>query len=57
MRGKVDIFYLLNSKLESHAPTPMFTKGGFKFNQHKVYVAKVDKLKIFGFFELPSEPL
>ncbi|NEQ72319.1 MAG: IS200/IS605 family element transposase accessory protein TnpB [Okeania sp. SIO2C9] len=36
--------------------TARFTKGGFKVGQHKVYLAKVGKLKIIWSRELPAAP-
>ena len=36
--------------------TARFRKGGFKVGQHKVYLAKIGKLKIIWSRELPSEP-
>ena len=37
-------------------PTARFTKGGFKVGQHKVYLAKIGKLKIVWSRELPPIP-
>ena len=37
-------------------PTARFTKGGFKVGQHKVYLAKIGKLKIVWSRELPAIP-
>uniref|UniRef100_UPI003441B2DF RNA-guided endonuclease InsQ/TnpB family protein n=1 Tax=Okeania sp. SIO2F4 TaxID=2607790 RepID=UPI003441B2DF len=36
--------------------TARFTKGGFKVGQHKVYLAKIGKLKIIWSRELPASP-
>ncbi|MGD1806087.1 RNA-guided endonuclease InsQ/TnpB family protein [Dapis sp. BLCC M126] len=36
--------------------TARFTKGGFKVGQHKVYLAKIGKLKIVWSRELPATP-
>ncbi|GGA52558.1 transposase [Okeania sp. KiyG1] len=36
--------------------TARFTKGGFKVGQHKVYLAKIGKLKIVWSRELPTAP-
>ncbi|GGA43317.1 RNA-guided endonuclease TnpB family protein [Okeania sp. KiyG1] len=36
--------------------TARFTKGGFKVGQHKVYLAKIGKLKIVWSRELPAAP-
>ncbi|NEO55052.1 MAG: IS200/IS605 family element transposase accessory protein TnpB [Okeania sp. SIO3B5] len=36
--------------------TARFTKGGFKIGQHKVYLAKIGKLKIVWSRELPGPP-
>ncbi|NEQ71626.1 MAG: IS200/IS605 family element transposase accessory protein TnpB [Okeania sp. SIO2C9] len=36
--------------------TARFTKGGFKIGQHKVYLAKIGKLKIVWSRELPATP-
>ncbi|MDJ0520046.1 MAG: RNA-guided endonuclease TnpB family protein [Trichodesmium sp. MO_231.B1] len=36
--------------------TARFTKGGFKVSQHKVYLAKIGKLKIVWSRELPATP-
>uniref|UniRef100_UPI00341AAA79 RNA-guided endonuclease InsQ/TnpB family protein n=1 Tax=Okeania sp. SIO2F4 TaxID=2607790 RepID=UPI00341AAA79 len=36
--------------------TARFTKGGFKVGQHKVYLAKIGKLKIVWSRELPNVP-
>ncbi|WP_375340008.1 RNA-guided endonuclease InsQ/TnpB family protein [Okeania sp. KiyG1] len=36
--------------------TARFTKGGFKIGQHKVYLAKIGKLKIVWSRELPAAP-
>ena len=36
--------------------TARFTKGGFKIGQHKVYLAKIGKLKIVWSRELPAPP-
>ena len=36
--------------------TARFTKGGFKVGQHKVYLAKIGKLKIVWSRELPAIP-
>ncbi|MGD1805652.1 RNA-guided endonuclease InsQ/TnpB family protein [Dapis sp. BLCC M126] len=36
--------------------TARFTKGGFKVGQHKVYLAKIGKLKILWSRELPNVP-
>ncbi|NEP04466.1 MULTISPECIES: RNA-guided endonuclease TnpB family protein [unclassified Okeania] len=36
--------------------TARFTKGGFKVGQHKVYLAKIGKLKIVWSRELPGSP-
>ncbi|NEP79767.1 MAG: IS200/IS605 family element transposase accessory protein TnpB [Okeania sp. SIO3B3] len=36
--------------------TARFTKGGFKIGQHKIYLAKIGKLKIVWSRELPSAP-
>ncbi len=36
--------------------TARFTKGGFKVGQHKVYLAKIGKLKIIWSRELPTTP-
>ncbi len=36
--------------------TSRFTKGGFKVGQHKVYLAKIGKLKIIWSRELPAAP-
>ncbi|GFZ95429.1 transposase [Okeania sp. KiyG1] len=36
--------------------TARFTRGGFKVGQHKVYLAKVGKLKIVWSRELPAAP-
>ncbi|NEP05322.1 MAG: transposase [Okeania sp. SIO2G4] len=36
--------------------TAKFTKGGFKIGQHKVYLAKIGKLKIVWSRELPASP-
>ncbi|NET47140.1 RNA-guided endonuclease TnpB family protein [Okeania sp. SIO2B3] len=36
--------------------TARFTKGGFKVGQHKVYLAKVGKIKIVWSRELPAAP-
>ncbi len=36
--------------------TARFTKGGFKVDQHKVYLAKIGKLKIVWSRELPAAP-
>ncbi|NEP81654.1 MAG: IS200/IS605 family element transposase accessory protein TnpB [Okeania sp. SIO3B3] len=36
--------------------TARFTKGGFKVGQHKVYLAKIGKLKIVWSRELPALP-
>ena len=35
-------------------PTARFIKGGFKVSQHKVYLAKLGKLKILWSRELPA---
>ncbi|WP_366557891.1 transposase, partial [Okeania sp. SIO1I7] len=36
--------------------TARFTKGGFKVGEHKVYLAKIGKLKIVWSRELPAPP-
>ena len=36
--------------------TARFTRGGFKVGQHKVYLAKIGKLKIVWSRELPALP-
>ncbi|MGD1699631.1 RNA-guided endonuclease InsQ/TnpB family protein [Dapis sp. BLCC M229] len=36
--------------------TARFTKGGFKVGQHKIYLAKIGKLKIVWSRELPTAP-
>jgi putative transposase len=35
-------------------PTARFIQGGFKVSQHKVYLAKLGKLKILWSRELPA---
>ena len=37
-------------------PTARFIKGGFKVSQHKVYLAKLGKLKILWSRKLPPIP-
>uniref|UniRef100_UPI0034161EF4 RNA-guided endonuclease InsQ/TnpB family protein n=1 Tax=Okeania sp. SIO2F4 TaxID=2607790 RepID=UPI0034161EF4 len=65
MREKVDLLNLQiasflatlrDLKTGSHAQTARFTKGGFKVGQHKVYLAKIGKLKIIWSRELPTTP-
>ncbi|NEO58446.1 MAG: transposase [Okeania sp. SIO3B5] len=53
---KVDLLNLLNLKVGNHAQTARFRKGGFKIGQHKVYLAKIGKLKIVWSRELPGPP-
>nr|WP_293107828.1 transposase [Okeania sp. SIO2F4] len=50
------MFYLQDSKLESHAQTARFTLRGFKVHQDQVYLAKIGKLKIVWSRELPAAP-
>ncbi|GGA07264.1 transposase [Okeania sp. KiyG1] len=43
-------------KSKKSLATARFTKGGFKVGQHKVYLAKIGKLKIVWSRELPAAP-
>ena len=43
-------------KSKKSLATARFTKGGFKVGQHKVYLAKIGKLKIVWSRELPNVP-
>ncbi|MDY7002626.1 MAG: RNA-guided endonuclease TnpB family protein [Cyanobacteriota bacterium] len=43
-------------KARKSKQTARFTKGGFKVGQHKVYLAKIGKLKIVWSRELPAAP-
>ncbi|NEP82601.1 MAG: IS200/IS605 family element transposase accessory protein TnpB, partial [Okeania sp. SIO3B3] len=43
-------------KSKKSKQTARFTKGGFKVGQHKVYLAKIGKLKIVWSRELPAAP-
>ena len=43
-------------KSKKSKQTARFTKGGFKVGQHKVYLAKIGKLKIVWSRELPNVP-
>ncbi|NEP77506.1 MAG: helix-turn-helix domain-containing protein, partial [Okeania sp. SIO3B3] len=43
-------------KIRKSKQTARFTKGGFKIGQHKVYLAKIGKLKIVWSRELPAPP-
>ncbi|GGA08547.1 RNA-guided endonuclease TnpB family protein [Okeania sp. KiyG1] len=43
-------------KTRKSRQTARFTKGGFKVGQHKVYLAKIGKLKIVWSRELPNVP-
>ncbi len=43
-------------KTRKSRQTARFTKGGFKIGQHKVYLAKIGRLKIVWSRELPATP-
>ena len=43
-------------KTRKSKQTARFTRGGFKVGQHKVYLAKIGKLKIVWSRELPAPP-
>ncbi len=43
-------------KSKKSKQTARFTRGGFKIGQHKVYLAKIGKLKIVWSRELPTAP-